>query len=236
MPSYSFLSEALQNVQADWLPILEQESVRTSLQSIDKQLCKRHAEGRIIYPPRPTIFNALQFCSPQKTRIVILGQDPYHGEGEAMGLSFSVPPTKRIPPSLRNIYKELARDTGVTPPIHGDLTSWARQGVLLLNSVLTVEADRAGSHDKLGWQTVSNALISAVNEKNPGCVFMLWGNWARSNAAMIDTQRHLVLQAAHPSPLSANRGFFNCNHFSQANQWLTHHGEQPIKWVADQNR
>ena len=205
--------------------------MRRALQTIDAQLHERRASGEIIYPPRPAIFHALQYCAPRDVRVVILGQDPYHGAGEAMGLSFSVPPGVRVPPSLRNIYKELASDTGATPPLHGDLTHWARQGVLLLNSVLTVAADRAGSHAKLGWQAVSNALIDSVNTTAAGCVFLLWGNWARSNADKIDRRRHLVLEAAHPSPLSASRGFLHCGHFSKANDWLQQHGHAPVRWT-----
>ncbi|TDR72485.1 uracil-DNA glycosylase [Paludibacterium purpuratum] len=233
MSSYSFLADALQSVHPGWLPTLNQENVRAALLELDRQLSELQSCGTEIYPPRQAIFRALEFCAPEQVRVVILGQDPYHGTGEAMGLSFSVPDSVRIPPSLRNIYKELARDTGFTLPAHGDLTPWAKQGVLLLNSVMTVEADKAGSHGRLGWQTVSNALINTVNAQNPGCVFMLWGNWARSNADKIDQRRHLVLEAVHPSPLSASRGFMQCGHFSKANDWLRQHGAAPLQWNLD---
>ncbi|BEV72780.1 uracil-DNA glycosylase [Paludibacterium sp. THUN1379] len=230
MSDYSFLSPAIERVEPAWRAILDRPAVRTALHSLDQQLSARQQAGHLIYPARDNIFRALSFSGPESVRVVILGQDPYHGAGEAMGLSFSVSPGVKIPPSLRNIYKELARDTDRPLRKQGDLTDWARQGVLLLNSVLTVEADQAGSHGKLGWQTVTTALLDAVNTLNPGCVFLLWGNWARSQAERIDQQRHLVLQAAHPSPLSASRGFMQCGHFSQANQWLQAQGQAAIDW------
>jgi uracil-DNA glycosylase len=169
------------------------------LRQIDQQLQQQASQGKTLFPPQPLIFNSLRTMAPADIKVVILGQDPYHGAGEAMGLSFSVPPGVRIPPSLRNIYKELVADLGGGMPASGDLTHWAEQGVLLLNSVLTVEMDKAGSHGKLGWQAVTDALIDAVNQQNPGCVFLLWGNWAQTKAERIDTSRHLVLTAAHPS-------------------------------------
>ncbi|MFC3531439.1 uracil-DNA glycosylase [Vogesella facilis] len=226
----SYLSPAIASLPAAWRDVLAAPALAAQLQAIDARLAARAAEGVAIYPPRELIFNALRQVAPQEVRVVILGQDPYHGAGEAMGLSFSVPAGVKIPPSLRNMYKELASDLGLAPAVSGDLSHWARQGVLLLNTSLTVEADAAGSHGKLGWQLITDALIDAVNAKNPGCVFLLWGNWAQGKAERIDAGRHAVLKAAHPSPLSASRGFFGCRHFSQANQWLAARGRGEIAW------
>lgn len=228
----SYLSPALAALPAAWREVLTAPALAAQLQAIDTRLAARAADGVAIYPPRELVFHALQHVAPQDVRVVILGQDPYHGAGEAMGLSFSVPAGVKIPPSLRNMYKELASDLGVAPAASGDLTHWAQQGVLLLNTSLTVEADNAGSHGKIGWQQVTDALIDAVNAHNPGCVFLLWGNWAQGKAERIDTGRHAVLKAAHPSPLSASRGFFGCRHFSQANQWLAARGRGEIAWGA----
>lgn len=233
----NYLQQALSCTHPAWRSILEQTSNLTRLQHIDQQLSALHNSGQTIYPARENIFNALHYFAPADTRVVILGQDPYHGAGEAMGLSFSVPPAIRIPPSLRNIFKEQEADLGLPRPQQGDLTPWARQGVLLLNSVMTVNADQAGSHAKLGWQDISDSLIDAVNVYSNGCVFMLWGNWARNKAARIDGNRHLVLEAAHPSPLSASRGFLGCKHFSTANHWLESRRLSAIDWaLADQPR
>ncbi|MEQ6289950.1 uracil-DNA glycosylase [Vogesella sp. GCM10023246] len=228
----TFLSPAIETLPAAWRELLSTPTLATQLQAIDTRLAARAAAGVAIYPPRELIFNALHHVAPQDVRVVILGQDPYHGAGEAMGLSFSVPAGMKIPPSLRNMYKELASDLGIAPAVSGDLSHWAAQGVLLLNTSLTVEADSAGSHGKIGWQAVTDALIDAVSAANPGCVFLLWGNWAQSKAERIDAQRHAVLKAAHPSPLSASRGFFGCRHFSQANQWLAARGRGEIAWGA----
>lgn len=226
MPQLNYLSPAFERVQPAWRKVLP-ESV---LVSIDQRLNAVQAAGQVIYPPRELTFNALSFTAPENVRIVILGQDPYHGDGQAMGMSFSVPDGVKVPPSLRNIYKELQSDIDFTIPRSGNLSTWAQQGVLLLNSVFTVQAENAGSHGKFGWQAVSDVLIDAVNTQNPGCVFMLWGNWAIGKADRIDTSRHLVLTAAHPSPLAAKRGFFGCRHFSQANDWLAQKGRGKIDW------
>jgi uracil-DNA glycosylase len=193
-------------------------------------LYQRSRQGSVIYPAAADIFHALRYTPPGALKAVILGQDPYHGADQAMGLAFSVPPQQKIPPSLRNIFKEQNQDLALPIPENGDLTHLAKQGVLLLNSVMTVEADQAGSHGKLGWQVISDGLIDAINQLNPGCVFMLWGNWARGKAERIDAQRHLILCAAHPSPLSASRGFLGCRHFSVTNQWLSTHGLEAIAW------
>ncbi|GGY12475.1 uracil-DNA glycosylase [Paludibacterium paludis] len=230
MKTLPYLDTSLKRIHPGWLPVFETPAIADRLAAIDAELGRRADAGATVYPPRECVFHALSFFAPADARVVILGQDPYHGEGEAMGLSFSVPDGIRIPPSLRNIYKEIAADTGAGIPASGDLSRWATQGVLLLNSVLTVEADKAGSHGKLGWQTVTEALIDTVNRDNPGCVFLLWGNWARAHAEKIDTSRHLVLEAAHPSPLSASRGFFGCRHFSESNAWLAARGKTPVIW------
>lgn len=231
----NYLAPALENLHPDWLAVLQQPAVAARLVDIDNKLAAA-ASTATLYPPRELIFNALRRMSPAEVRVVILGQDPYHGAGEAMGLSFSVPPGVKIPPSLRNMYKELASDLGIAPASHGDLSHWASQGVLLLNTSLTVEADKAGSHGKLGWQLVTDALITAVNAANPGCVFLLWGNWAQGKAVLIDDARHGVFKSVHPSPLSASRGFFGSKPFSQANQWLAARGRGEIQWQqpADQ--
>ncbi|MBV8680994.1 MAG: uracil-DNA glycosylase [Aquitalea sp.] len=227
-----FLAPALAPVHPAWEAVLNTPAVFARLRQIDQQLSQQAAQGKTLFPAREAIFNALRYVAPADVKVVILGQDPYHGQGEAMGLSFSVPPGVRIPPSLRNIYKELMADLGGGQAASGDLTHWAEQGILLLNSVLTVEMDKAGSHGKLGWQEISDALIDAVNRQNPGCVFLLWGNWAQTKAERIDHSRHLVLTAAHPSPLSASRGFHGCRHFSQVNAWLAAHGRSTIHWTA----
>ena len=226
-----YLAPALAPVHPAWEEVLNTPSVFARLCQIDQQLSQQAAQGKTLFPARGNIFNALCHAAPADIRVVILGQDPYHGQGEAMGLSFSVAPGVRIPPSLRNIYKEMVADLGGGMPASGDLSHWAKQGVLLLNSVLTVEMDKAGSHGKLGWQLISDALIDAVNQQNPGCVFLLWGNWAHSKAERIDHDRHLVLKAAHPSPLSASRGFHGCRHFSQVNAWLAAHGRPTLHWM-----
>ncbi len=227
----SYLAPALATLPAAWQAVLQQPAIAANLQQIEAKLAERAAGGAVIYPPAGQIFHALQHVDPAAVRVVILGQDPYHGAGEAMGLSFSVPAGVKIPPSLRNMYKELASDLGIAPPSHGDLTHWAQQGVLLLNTSLTVEADCAGSHGKFGWQAVTDALIDAVNAHNPGCVFLLWGNWAQGKAERIDASRHGVFKAVHPSPLSASRGFFGSRPFSQANAWLQAHGREAIDWA-----
>jgi uracil-DNA glycosylase len=185
---------------------------------------------RTIYPPQKTIFAALELCPLSKTNVVILGQDPYHGPEQANGLAFSVTSGQKIPPSLQNIYKEIASDTGSACVTNGDLTPWAEQGVLLLNACLTVEASEAGSHQGWGWEPFTDTIIKTVSDAQPSVVFMLWGKFAQSKMPLIDTTKHLVLTAAHPSPLSAHRGFLGCRHFSQANKYLEQHSIKPINW------
>ena len=182
-----------------------------------------------VYPPRPLLFRALELTPFSKVRAVILGQVPYHGPGQANGLAFSVPRGLRIPPSLRNIYKELEADCGISPPSHGDLTAWAENGVLLLNTVLTVRAGMANSHRKLGWETFTDAVIGALNSREEPVAFLLWGASAREKKALITNPAHLVLEAAHPSPLSAHQGFFGCRHFSKASEFCQKYGE-PLCW------
>ncbi len=183
-----------------------------------------------VYPPVGEIFNAFALTPFERVRVVILGQDPYHGPGQAMGLSFSVRRGVRVPPSLRNIYREIETDLGIAPPSHGDLSAWARRGVLLLNAVLTVREGRAASHHGQGWEVLTDAAVEALNSRRAGLVFMLWGAHAQKKGARIDNRRHLVLSAPHPSPLSAHRGFLGCGHFSRANDYLTARGCDPLDW------
>ena len=183
-----------------------------------------------IFPPAKLIFNAFDLCPFDKVKVVIIGQDPYHGLGQAHGLSFSVNEDIPLPPSLKNIYQEIRSDLGIQPLSHGNLERWAKQGVLLLNATLTVQADLAGSHQKKGWETFTDSAIKAVANEKEHVVFLLWGNYAQQKAQYIDRTKHLVLTAVHPSPLSAHRGFFGCKHFSQTNQYLTEHGLEPINW------
>ncbi|WP_395679139.1 uracil-DNA glycosylase [Dokdonella sp.] len=186
--------------------------------------------GKVIYPPGPQIFAALD-CTPfDAVKVVILGQDPYHGPGQAHGLCFSVRPGVPVPPSLENIFKELQRDLGIARPDHGCLLPWARQGVLLLNAVLTVEHGLAGSHAGKGWEGFTDACVDALNRERENLVFLLWGSYAQAKGKLIDRQRHLVLKAPHPSPLSAHRGFIGCGHFSRANEYLRDRGHGPVDW------
>jgi uracil-DNA glycosylase len=182
-----------------------------------------------VYPSAALRYRALELVAPADVRVVILGQDPYHGAGQAMGLAFSVPSGVRVPPSLRNIFKELHADLGVIAPASGDLTAWAGQGVLLLNTSLSVEDGAPASHAGTGWEQVTDALIACASREAADAVFLLWGNHARAKAPLIDAARHLVLQSAHPSPLSA-RKFLGCRHFSQANAFLVSHGREPVRW------
>ena len=194
-------------------------------------LLAEKAAGKHIFPKGSDWFRALDLTPLDAVRVVILGQDPYHGPGQAHGLCFSVPPGVRPPPSLVNIYKELQADLGIARPRHGFLEHWAKQGVLLLNSVLTVEMAKAASHQKKGWERFTDAVIAQVNAKPDPVVFLLWGAYAQKKAAFVDTSRHLVLKAAHPSPLSAHNGFLGCRHFSQCNAFLEQNGRAPIDWA-----
>lgn len=187
--------------------------------------------GKNIFPPAEQVFNAFKYTDFTEVKVVILGQDPYHGENQANGLAFSVNPNVKIPPSLMNMYKEIAADIGAEPPKNGDLTAWAKQGVLLLNTVLTVEASLANSHRGQGWEAFTDAVIQSLNHAEQHIVFLLWGKPAQQKASLIDGDRHTILTAPHPSPLSAYRGFFGCKHFSRANDALLAHGQKPIIWV-----
>lgn len=193
-------------------------------------LKERAAAGKVIYPQNDEILSALDLTPFGDVRVVIIGQDPYHGPGQAQGLSFSVRRGVRIPPSLRNIYKEIEAEFGVKMPAHGDLTGWAQQGVLLLNATLTVEKASAGAHQKRGWEEFTDAIIRALNDHHEHVVFMLWGSYAQKKGAFIDRRKHLVLESVHPSPLSAHRGFLGNGHFAKANEYLAAHGRKPIAW------
>ena len=198
-------------------------------------LRKRH--NAVIYPPGSRIFNALNSTPFESVRVVILGQDPYHGPNQAHGLCFSVLPNVKIPPSLANIYREIQQDLGIAPPMHGYLQSWADQGVLLLNAVLTVERGQAGSHQGKGWERFTDRIVELLNQERENLVFMLWGSYAMKKGMVINRHKHLVLKAPHPSPLSAHRGFLGCRHFSQANAYLESHGMKPVDWsVPDTER
>jgi len=188
------------------------------------------AHNKTIYPPKDQIFSAFDLSSFNNTKVIILGQDPYHNEGQAHGLSFSVPEGVSIPPSLRNIYQELESDLNIKPSKNGNLTHWATQGVLLLNSVLTVEKNSPGSHAKSGWVDFTDTVIDILNEQKQNLVFLLWGAYAQQKAELIDQKKHLVLTAAHPSPFSAHKGFFGCKHFSKTNDYLKIHSQQVINW------
>lgn len=207
-------------------PLLQSEP----MQRLRAFLLAERAAGKRIYPPPARIFAALDATPFEACRVVILGQDPYHGPGQAHGLCFSVLPGVPLPPSLVNIYAELERDLGLPPASHGCLLPWARQGVLLLNAVLTVEHGRAGAHRGKGWEAFTDAIIAQLAEEHEGLVFMLWGSQAQAKARSVDPRRHLLLKAPHPSPLSAHRGFIGCGHFSRANVWLKSRGQPGIDW------
>ena len=214
-----------------WKQQLESEFSQPYMVSLRQFLLQRKAAGAVIYPPGPQIFNAMNTTPFDQVKVVMLGQDPYHGPGQAHGLCFSVPDGVPAPPSLVNIYKEIQADVGGGAPSNGNLEHWAAQGVLLLNSVLTVERGQAGAHQGKGWETFTDRVVQALNEQRDGLVFMLWGSYAKKKGAAIDRKRHLVLTAPHPSPLSAHRGFLGCRHFSRANQWLQQQGQTPVQWL-----
>src|SRR5690554_6714264 len=203
---------------------------REDMRSLSAFLRQRKAAGVRIYPPGPRIFAAFDATPFEAVKVVVLGQDPYHGHGQAHGLCFSVSPGVPVPPSLRNMYKELERDLGIAPAEHGWLMPWARQGVLLLNAVLTVEEGRAGSHQGKGWEGFTDHVVDVLTREREGLVFMLWGSYAQAKGKVIDARRHRVLRSTHPSPLSAHRGFLGCGHFSAANQYLAHGGGAPMDW------
>ena len=218
-------------LEQNWLDIIGGEFDQPYMKKLKDFLQQEKAAGRIVYPKGTEIFNALNTTPFDKVKVVIIGQDPYHGEGQAHGLSFSVPKGVPPPPSLMNIYKEIEAEYGVKMPRTGDLTSWAEQGVLLLNATLTVQHATAGSHQKKGWEEFTDAIIRAVNEKREHIVFLLWGSYAQKKGALIDRKKHFVLEAPHPSPLSAHRGFLGCGHFKKANEYLVKQGLTPIEWA-----
>lgn len=216
-------------IQKDWKVLLKDEFEKEYFHDLVKFL-KIEYQNKTIYPKGKNIFKAFEFTPPQDVKVVILGQDPYHGVGQAHGLSFSVPEGIAIPPSLRNIYKEIKDDLNKEIPTTGNLENWAKQGVLLLNATLTVEASKAGSHQNKGWETFTDAVINQLSENNKNIVFMLWGNYAKNKGQIISNENHLILQAAHPSPFAAHRGFFGCKHFSKANDYLKTQNKSPIEW------
>lgn len=219
-----------------WQNIINQERNKPYFDNLSKTIQNQRDNNEHIYPNTDDVFNAFSYTDLTDVKVVILGQDPYHGANEqgtpqAHGLAFSVPHGFKVPPSLVNIYKELVTDIdGFTTPSHGNLTAWAKQGVLLLNTVLTVKKSNAHSHAKLGWELFTDHIIEELNKKNAGCVFMLWGSHAQKKGKNIDHSKHLVLAGPHPSPLSAYRGFFGCRHFSKTNTWLIKHNHTPINW------
>lgn len=217
-------------LEASWLARLAPEFERDYMRDLRAFLQAEKRAGKRIFPAGGEIFNAFAHTPLDRVKVVILGQDPYHGEGQAHGLCFSVKPGVRIPPSLHNIYQEIHRELGLPIPDHGHLTAWADQGVLLLNSVLSVECARAASHQGKGWEIFTDRVIELINRECEAVVFMLWGSYAQRKGAIIDPARHCVLKAPHPSPLSAHRGFFGCGHFRAANDYLVAHGKEPIDW------
>ncbi|MCE0460458.1 uracil-DNA glycosylase [Pseudomonas sp. 20TX0172] len=217
-------------LEPSWKQALRAEFDQPYMAQLREFLRQEYAAGKQIYPPASLIFNALNSTPLDKVKVVILGQDPYHGPGQAHGLCFSVQPGVPAPPSLVNIFKELKRDLNIDIPNHGYLQSWADQGVLLLNTTMTVERANANSHAGKGWQHFTDRVIEVVSEHQPNLVFLLWGAHAQSKQKLIDTTKHLVLTSVHPSPLSAYRGFLGCGHFSRANKFLEQHGEAPIDW------
>ncbi len=216
-------------IEPSWNQVLQPEFDKDYFAKLT-DFVKSEYKTKTIFPPGNLIFNALDSCPLNEVKVVIIGQDPYHGQGQAHGLCFSVNDGIEFPPSLINIFKEIERDFGKPTPLSGNLTRWAKQGVLLLNATLTVRAHQAGSHQGKGWETFTDAIIKILSEKCDHLVFMLWGNYAQQKGAVIDTQKHLVLKTVHPSPLSAYRGFIGCGHFSSANNYLVSHGKKPIEW------
>ena len=217
-------------LEPSWKSVLADEFATPHMQALKKFLLAEKAAEKNIYPAGPLMFNAMNSTPFEQVKVVILGQDPYHGPGQAHGLSFSVPKGIAPPPSLVNIFKEIEQDLGIKPANHGCLQTWADQGVLLLNSVLSVEQHKAASHKGKGWEQFTDAIISALNLQRQNLVFLLWGSYAQQKGKFIDRQRHLVLTSPHPSPLSAHRGFFGNQHFSKANAYLQENGIEPISW------
>lgn len=217
-------------IEPSWKSALESEFSSAYMKELKAFLIEEKLKKQVLFPPGKDIFNAFNLTPFEKVKVVILGQDPYHGEGQAHGLSFSVPDGITPPPSLVNIFKELESDLGVPRPKSGNLESWARQGVLLLNAILTVRANQAASHHKQGWEQFTDAVIKTLSDRRTHIVFILWGNYAREKKALIDTSKHLVIESAHPSPFSAANGFFGSRPFSKSNEYLKAQGIEPIAW------
>ncbi|MBZ4676752.1 MAG: uracil-DNA glycosylase [Anaerophaga sp.] len=223
------MSQINPRIEESWKEALSEEFNAPYFSELKKFLVDEKKKHQV-YPPGPMIFNAFNHTPLDKVKVVLLGQDPYHGPGQAQGLCFSVPDGIRQPPSLQNIFKEIADDIGTPPPPSGDLTRWASQGILLLNATLTVRARTPGSHQGKGWEQFTDAAIKVVSKTRENVVFLLWGRYAQNKAALINPSKHLVLKAAHPSPFSAHNGFFGCKHFSKTNEWLKNHGLKEIEW------
>lgn len=223
-------SEINPNIEGSWKEVLWEEFQQPYFRKLKDFIQSERSAGKVIYPPASLIFNAFNTTPFDQVKVVILGQDPYHGVGQAHGLSFSVPDGIKSPPSLVNIFKELCTDIGMETPTSGNLTKWAEQGVLLLNAMLTVEAHQAASHQKKGWEEFTNAVIRKISEKKEGVVFILWGRYAQEKAALIDANKHYILTSAHPSPFSATK-FLGCKHFSKTNEILQKQGLKPIDWT-----
>lgn len=219
-----------QTAPTSWKEVLGEERKKPYFQELLRFVEEERKSGKTIYPPNSLVFHALQATPFKDVKVVVLGQDPYHGPGQAHGLCFSVQAGVPAPPSLQNIFKEIQDDLGFPPPNHGCLEKWARQGVLLLNAVLTVQGGKAGSHANRGWEHFTDRVVEVLNTNREGLVFLLWGSYAQKKGAIIDRRRHTVLSSPHPSPLSAHRGFFGCRHFSKANEALQSNGSEPINW------
>lgn len=226
------MSDVAPQIEASWKEALAEEFQKPYFQQIKLFLQEEKKNGKTIYPPGPLIFNAFNLTPFDEVKVVILGQDPYHGPGQAHGLCFSVPYGVPPPPSLVNIFKEQKADLGIPIPTHGNLEKWAKQGVFLLNAFLTVRAGEPASHSKIGWQNFTDAVIKKLSDERTGIIFLLWGRFAQNKAELIDTTKHHVLKSAHPSPLSVT-GFLGCKHFSKTNELLTHEGYNPIDWSLD---
>jgi len=226
------MTEVKPQIEESWKEILQEQFNSSYFTSI-KEFLVEEKQKFTVYPPGSLIFNAFNLTPFYAARVVIIGQDPYHGAGQAHGLCFSVPRGTSVPPSLVNIFKEINVDLGIPLPKHGNLEKWARQGVLLLNATLTVRANQAGSHQKKGWEIFTDAVISQLSKQRVGLVFLLWGKFAQDKESLIDTQKHYILKAAHPSPYSAYNGFFGCRHFSRTNEILSRHGLPEIDWSVE---
>jgi uracil-DNA glycosylase len=224
------MSESRVRLAPSWQARVGDYLERPDMRALGDFLRAEKAAGKRIYPPGAQMFAALEATPFEEVKVVVLGQDPYHGPGPAHGLSFSVPPGVDVPPSLVNIFKEQERDLGIPRPDHGCLLPWAKQGVLLLNAVLSVEAGKAGAHQGKGWEGFTDHVVERLANEREGLVFLLWGSYAQAKGRVIDNRRHCVLRAPHPSPLSAHRGFIGCGHFSAANRWLQGRGQKPIDW------